>query len=101
MTIRHVAMFRWNDGTRPSDVEQLASALDILATVVRGLESLEHGPDLAVRTGNADYAVVAALADREALLGYFQHPEHLRIIAEVLAPILESKDAVQFETAGS
>lgn len=98
MTVNHAVVFRWKDHLTNSDLERLGSELDRLPALVPGIESFTHGPDLGVREGNADYAVVATLRSVEALADYFDHPEHVRIINDVVAPMLESKQAVQFET---
>jgi hypothetical protein len=51
-----------------------------------------------VNTGNADFAVVAEFDDEAGYLVYRDDPEHRRIIAEYLRPILASRAAVQFES---
>jgi hypothetical protein len=97
MTIAHTVMFHWKKTTTAAQVEELAHALDGLPAVVKGLRSFHHGPDLGVRDGNCDYAVVLTLEDGQALADYFTNPEHVRIIHDLVAPLVDSKHAVQFE----
>jgi hypothetical protein len=94
--IIHVVTFQWTADTTDSAVAALSDALDRLATTIPELRGYRHGPDLGLRDGNADYAVVAVLDQPEDLKAYLDHPEHLRIVGAFVSPILRGRQAVQF-----
>ena len=56
----------------------------------------EGAADLANRTF-ADYGVSATFSDRTAYERYRDHPEHRRIVTEMVAPYLAARSGVQFE----
>ena len=55
------------------------------------------GRDLGLNEGNATFAVVADFDDVDDYLVYRDDPEHQRVIAECIAPILASRTAAQYE----
>jgi Stress responsive A/B Barrel Domain len=95
--IMNVTTFKWLPGTTDDQVAALTRALDTFAALVPQLRSYRHGPNLRLRPGTVDYAVVSTLDAAEDLACYLDHPEHLRIGAEILKPMLESRQAVQME----
>ncbi len=95
--IMHIVTFSWREGTTAAQVTELADALDALVPLVPQLRSYRHGPDLRLREGNADYAVAATLETPQQLPDYLDHPEHLRIVRDILTPMLGSRQAIQIE----
>lgn len=94
--IVHVVTFRWLPGTDPNAVAAVSAALDTLAATVPELISYRHGPDLRIRDGNADYAVVAVVARPADVHAYLDHQDHVRVVAELISPIVQSRQALQF-----
>jgi quinol monooxygenase YgiN len=97
--ICHVVTFNFTSGTSPDWIEELSAALDQLGSQMAA-QSYRHGRDLGHRQGNADYSVTAVFHDEAAFTAYLASPAHQRIVHDILAPHLESRSAVQFETAG-
>ncbi|WP_390623973.1 Dabb family protein [Fodinicola feengrottensis] len=52
-----------------------------------------------MRDGNADFAVVAVLADEEGVRAYLDHPEHVRVVETRVKPIVATRSAVQMAIA--
>lgn len=96
MPVCHLVTFTFKAGTSGDAIAQLAAALDDLA-VRSGAVNYRHGRDLQFREGNADYAVTAVFENQQACTAYLKSPEHLRIVAELLTPHLQSRSAVQFD----
>ena len=94
MAICHVVTFTFTHGTPDATIAELVAALDDLALTC-GASSYRHGPDLGIRAGSADYAVVAVFHDETLLSTYNTSPKHLRIVA-LLAPHLALRSSVQF-----
>lgn len=95
MTVRHVVVFRFHPGTSPEAVEGLRLALAELAATLPEALTYDVGPDLGVNPASWDFAVSATFADAEGYLAYRDHPEHQRIIRELVEPIAAERASVQ------
>ena len=94
---RHVVMFEWVDGVDNADIDAMADALDALVAPVPEVVSYVHGPDVGISEGNFDYVIVGEYASVEDYVVYRDHPEHQRIIAELVKPHVAKRAAVQFQ----
>ena len=97
MSFTHLASFTWKDQTTPADVEAITAALTELATRLSGVESYRCGPDISRTPDSYDYAVLGVFAGREDFLAYRDHPEHQRILKELIGPNLASRIVVQLQ----
>ena len=91
----HIVTFSWNQRTSNDEVAALSDALEAFAPVVPGLRDYRHGPALATGRGNADYAIAAVFDGVEDVHAYLDHPEHHRIVREIVTPMLGQRQAVQ------
>ncbi|SIO87273.1 Dabb family protein [Nocardiopsis sp. JB363] len=96
MALRHIALFRWQDGTTPEQVARVEEALGALPGVISALDAYAFGPDLGIGPGTFDFAVVADVADESAFVAYRDHPEHQAALS-VIGPLLADRAAVQFQ----
>jgi hypothetical protein len=94
-TVAHVSHLRWKPDATAVEIERVTAELATLRHQVPGLLYYAFGPDLGLREGNADYAVVGVFADVDAYREYAGHPEHLRILHNVIGPILDARSAAQ------
>lgn len=95
--ITHVVMFSWAPGVTDEQVAALGAVLDTLPGAVPEVRRYVHGRNAGLAAGNADYVVVATFDDADGWRAYDTHPEHQRIRAEVIKPLIASRSAVQFE----
>ena len=95
--IRHVSLLTFADGTTDAQIRAIGDALRALPAAIPELRAYAFGRDLAIDTGNATFAVVADVADVADYLAYRDHPEHRRVIAEVIGPVVVARTAVQYE----
>ncbi len=95
--LRHVAVFRWVEGTAPAAVSALAGGLAGLPGSIPEIREFRFGPDAGLgMSANADYAVVADFDDAGAYSVYAAHPDHQDVIVRLLRPILAERMSVQF-----
>ncbi len=94
--LRHVVCFTWKPGTEPAAIQAVVDALSALPAVIPELTDYHFGTDLTMADGNADFAIVGDFEDAAAWTRYHQHPEHQRVIVEVIRPISASRTAAQF-----
>jgi hypothetical protein len=95
--IRHVAVLRWNDTVTDADIVEIGQALDGLPAAIPEIAVYRHGRDLQLAPTNADYVIVADFESVEDYLVYRDHPEHQRVIAELITDRASDRVGVQFE----
>ena len=95
--IRHVALLTFVAGTTDEQVRAIEDALLTLPAHLPQLRSFKIGPDLGLNDGNATFAVVAEVANVDDYVAYRDDPEHRRIIAELIAPVLAARTGAQYE----
>ena len=93
--LRHVAVFRWKEGTTAEQVEAIERGLAALPAHLPQLRAYAFGRDLGLREGNADFAVVADFDDEDGWHIYAEDPVHRRVIEELILPVTEVRSAVQ------
>jgi hypothetical protein len=97
MSFTHVANFRWTESTTDDDVERITTALMALAPGMPGVQSYRCGADVSRTPDSYDFAVIGVFADREHFVAYRDHPEHQRILKELILPHLAHRIMVQLE----
>ncbi len=94
--IRHVVVLTI-DPTAPTAAAGIVEALRELPEVIPQLRSYEVGLDLGLAPTNATVAVIAEFDDVAGFEAYRDHPAHVAVIEELIAPVLVSRAAVQHE----
>lgn len=95
MTFTHVVMFKWRDGDFADTA--LADALRGLVVRFDGVRSYVCGADVGLSPNTYDFAIVGTFDTRESFIAYRDHPDHQRILTEMILPNVESRVAVQLE----
>jgi hypothetical protein len=95
--LRHVAVFRWAEGTPAEEVDAFAAALAGLPAVIPSIRSYRFGPDAGLGlSANGDFAVVADFDDGDGYAAYADHPAHQDVIVRLLRPMVAERLSVQF-----
>lgn len=97
MSFLHVALFRWQPGVTAEHVAEITRSLGALAETLAGCESYACGADLGLRENSFDYGVVAAFESKGAWQAYVEHPEHVRVAEQLIAPNVSERASVQLE----
>lgn len=92
---RHLVLFRWTPAATPEAVATVTAGLAALPGRIEAIRSYRFGPDAGVDTGNFDYGVVAEFDDEAGYLTYRDHPDHRRLITDLVAPLVAERVAVQ------
>lgn len=95
--VRHVVLFRFHPETPDAKKQSLRDGLSELRVAIPEIRRYEFGDDLELADGNFDFAVVAEFADSNDFKTYAAHPRHVRLIAELVRPILAERVALQYE----
>jgi antibiotic biosynthesis monooxygenase (ABM) superfamily enzyme len=94
--LHHVVTFTLKPDAPADQVERIAEAVNALAATLPEVKSMAVGRDLALRDGNASFALAAQFDDVEGFKVYADHPEHIRVIKELIGPFIESRSPAQF-----
>ncbi len=95
--IRHVALFRFKEDAPEDAARFLEEGLFQLAQTITEISAYEYGPDLGLREGNFDFAVVADFENSEAFKAYAVHPDHQAFIQDRIAKVVEERVSIQFD----
>lgn len=95
--IRHVVMFKFRDDADEAQRQAVHDAIATMPEATGVTEKYTIGPDLDLADGNFDFAVVGDFADQAAYLIYRDHPEHQRIVFDIIRPAIADRAAIQFE----
>jgi hypothetical protein len=93
--VTHIVIFTWIAGTTETQIADLGDALDQMAADLSHLGKICHGPDLRLRDGNGDYALVASFRDRARWDAYQADPRHKAFVHDFVAPIQASRLTAQ------
>lgn len=96
MSVFHVAVFTWKEGTSVDHVADFMNALTELRSQLPMLISYDFGSDLGLRDGNGEFAVVAQMATAEDVIAYLDHPLHQELVKTYVLPHAAERRAVQF-----
>lgn len=95
--IRHIAMFTLKEDAPEGTVAHLEEGLFVLAQTIEEISAYTFGPDLGLREGTWDFAVVADFETPDDFRTYAEHPDHVAFIRERLTPVLKDRASLQFE----
>ena len=95
MSFTHIVTFKWRDGDVTD--QPIAEALNTLVPALDGVQNYICGADIGLTPATYDFAVVGIFDSREHFLDYRDHPEHQRILKDMIVPHLEARSVVQLE----
>lgn len=94
--IAHVVTFTWKPEVGRTDVAALVDLLRRLPARIDALLEYRFGSDLGLTEGTGDFAIVATVADTDALRAYLDHPAHAEVAARLRA-MAQVRLAVQIQ----
>jgi hypothetical protein len=95
--IRHIVLLTFVDTATDAQIQAVEDGLSTLPARLPELKAYVIGRDLGLNDANATFAVTADFDDVDGYIVYRDDPEHRRIIAELITPILANRTAAQYE----
>jgi hypothetical protein len=95
MAFTHVVTFKWSDEN--FDADHIAQALRDLTSGLDGVQSYTCGADIGRTPASFDFVIIAVFETRGHFTAYRDHPEHQRIVTELVAPNVGTRTVVQLE----
>ena len=94
---RHVVMVRLSEDMTDDQREALRAGLGRLPEVIADIRAYRFGEDAGLNESNFDFVVTADFDNADGYLAYRDHPDHRKLVAEMLGPFVTERAAVQFE----
>lgn len=98
--IKHIVAWRFKaealGSSKAENLVRAKSALEALRTTVPSVRHLEVGLDVGVDHSAWDIVLYSEFDDRDGLLAYQVHPEHMKV-AQLIGEMRESRAAVDYE----
>jgi len=94
--IQHVVLITFTPEATDRQKQELVDGLEALPGLIPEIVSYHVGIDLGLAEGNAGVGVVAQFGSEQGWATYRDHPEHRRVIDDLIAPIRASRSAIQF-----
>ncbi len=96
--INSVVLLNWKPKVAESDIVKVTEGFRFLSEQIKEIYSYSYGKNLGLKGSNFQYALVARFETMEDFNAYNIHPEHLKFMAILTDPIIESYGAVQYLT---
>jgi hypothetical protein len=94
----HIVTFKWKEDAAAATSGRVSEALTALIPQLQGVQSYLCGPDIGLTPSAYDYAVVGTFTTRSDFENYRDHPQHQRILRELIVPYLDRRTVVQLES---
>ena len=85
--VEHIVLIRWTEEASQAAIESAMAELRGLKGKIAGIVELSAGANFSERAKGFTHGMVVRFADRAALEAYGPHPEHQRVVQNVLGPI--------------
>jgi len=95
--IEHIVLFRWNNATSEEAIESVLAELRGLKNKIPGIVDLSCGANFCDRAKGYTHGLVVRFKDRAALETYGPHPEHQRVVQNLIKPIAADILALDYE----
>ncbi|HTR36737.1 MAG TPA: Dabb family protein [Bryobacteraceae bacterium] len=95
--LQHYVLIKFKKGTSAEHIGEFCKRMLALPTAISSIEHLEIGRDILHDARSWDLILIMRFASTEALRGYQQHPEHLRLMA-FNQPSVADVASVDFES---
>lgn len=92
---RHVVLITFTADATEARQQALLDGLSGLPAQIPEIRNYVFGTDAGLAEGNASLAVVADFDDIDGYRVYATHPAHVRVITELIRPIMAARTAVQ------
>ncbi len=97
--IEHIVLFRFKDEITDSTKQTIVQELLKLKDKVPSILSITAGKNFTDRSKGFEYGLVVRFEDRQGLDAYQVHPDHQKVIHELIRPALADILAVDYEVS--
>jgi heme-degrading monooxygenase HmoA len=91
--IQTILLFTLRPGVTDEQIGTLRAAIAVIPS--EGRRNMRLGRDIGLVDGAMDLAIVTDYDDEDAYRRWLAHPEHARVRAELLAPLISRRERCQ------
>lgn len=95
--IEHIVLFRWAETASPEAKENVTTELRKLKGKIPGIVDLSCGANFCDRAKGYTHGLVVRFKDRPSRETYGPHPEHQRVVQDLIKPIAADILALDYE----
>jgi hypothetical protein len=95
--IHHIVCFRFKPGTADAAITAAADALYGMLGRIPEVRAVRWGPNFAPSAGDYSHVLTVVLDDMAAVRRYLEHPAHVEVVQQYIAPIREARLALDIE----
>jgi len=95
--VEHIVLFRWTEEASREAIDDAMAELRGLRGKIAGIVDLSCGVNFSDRAKGYTHGLVVRFTDRAALEAYGPHPEHQRVVQNLIKPIAADILAVDYE----
>src|SRR5215831_2920047 len=95
--IEHIVLFRWSAEASQEAIDSAVAELSKLKGKIPGIVDLSCGANFSDRAKGYTHGLVVRFTDRATLEAYGPHPEHQRVVQNLINPIRADTLALDYE----
>lgn len=95
--IRHIVAFRFTVPSSDPRFARMARALHGLVHEIPEIRALAFGPNLGPSAEEWTHVLIVTMQDMDAVQRYLEHPAHVRVVQDHIAPIRAARVALDLE----
>jgi hypothetical protein len=95
--IEHIALFRWNQEASQEAIDSALAELRNLKDKIPGIVDISSAANFSERAKGYTHVLVIRFTDRSALQVFGPHPEHQRVVKNLVSPIRADSLVLDYE----
>lgn len=93
----HTVLFKFIPNTSDEQIDRLTSGIVKLKNTISGIEMISYGKNFSDRSLGFTYAITITFRDLAALETFYAHPEHKKLISDLILPIKAAMLVIDYE----
>ena len=93
----HTVLFKFLPNTSSEQVDKLTSGIVKLKNTIHGIEMVSYGENFSDRSMGFTHAVTLTFRDLAALETFYAHPEHKKLVNDLILPIKAAMLVIDYE----
>jgi hypothetical protein len=95
--VEHIVLIRWTEQASQEAINTVMTQLRGLKGKIDAIVDLSCGTNFSERAKGYTHGLVVRFVDRDALNTYISHPEHQRVVQNLINPIRADVLALDYE----
>ena len=97
LKVIHTVLFKFIPNTSSEQIDKLTAGIVKLKNTIPGIEMVSYGKNFSDRSSGFTYAVTLTFRDVAALETFYAHPEHKKLINDLILPIKAAMLVIDYE----